>query len=134
MKLPQLHLVAAVLLLAPLSTQVAAQPTSADYERALDINQKDRDLVDHLPGPVHWIEGTDRFVYRRTIPGGYEFVEVNAQTQTSRPAFDHTRLATALSKAMGEEIKPEELPFQDLHLDKDGQTFRFLRGRAFWRC
>ena len=134
MKLPQLHLVAAVLLLAPLPARIAAQPTPADYERALDINQKYHDLVNHLPGQVHWIEGTDRFVYRRTIPGGYEFVEVNAQTQTSKPAFDHRRLAAVLSKAMGEEIKPEELPFQDLHLDKDGQTFRFLRERAFWRC
>ena len=134
MKLPQLHLVAVVLLLAPLPARIAAQPTPADYERALDINQKYHDLVDHLPGQVHWIEGTDRFVYRRTIPGGYEFVEVNAQTQTSKPAFDHRRLAAVLSKAMGEEIKPEELPFQDLHLDKDGQTFRFLRERAFWRC
>ena len=134
MKLPQLHLVAVVLLLAPLPARIAAQPTPADYERALDINQKYHDLVNHLPGQVHWIEGTDRFVYRRTIPGGYEFVEVNAQTQTSKPAFDHRRLAAVLSKAMGEEIKPEELPFQDLHLDKDGQTFRFLRERAFWRC
>ena len=134
LKVPQLHLVAAVLLLAPLPARIAAQPAPADYERALDINQKYHDLVDHLPGPVRWIEGTDRFVYRRAIPGGYEFVEVNAQTQTSRPAFDHTRLAAVLSKAMGEEIKPEELPFQDLRLDKDGKTFRFLRGRAFWRC
>lgn len=127
----QLRLVAAVLLLAPLPVLLAAQPTPANYERALDINRNYRGLVDHLPGPVQWIEATDRFVYRRTVPGGYEFVAVDAQTQIARPAFDHARLAAVLSKALGEEIKPEALPFEELHLEKDGHAFRFLHGRAF---
>ena len=125
---------AAVLLLASVCAGLSAQPAPADYERALDINQKYRSLVDHLPGPVHWMEGTDRFVYRRTIPGGSEFLEVDAETQTTKAAFDPARLAVALSRAMGETIRPEALPFADVAFDRDGHTFHFRHEGAEWRC
>src|ERR1700682_2330612 len=45
----------------------------------------------------NWIEKTNRFWYRREVPNGTEFILVDADKNTSIPAFDHARLATALS-------------------------------------
>ncbi len=80
---------------------LCAQVGPADYERALDLQEKYRNLVVHLPDQVEWIEGTDRFVYRRSIPGGHEFILVDAEKQTQQPAFDHARLAAELTKDLG---------------------------------
>jgi len=127
-------LVAGFLVAGWLSAAAGAQLTPADYERALNIQEKYRGLVQHIPDQVEWIEGTDRFIYRRTISGGHEFVAVDAETQSIKPAFDHARLAGVLSKALGEEIKPEALPFEGLHLEERGTAIKFVHAHALWRC
>jgi hypothetical protein len=50
------------------------------------------------------------------------------------PAFDHTRLAGVLSKALGEPVKPEELPFDRLDLEPGGAALRFMLQHELWRC
>ena len=116
------------------SAVLIAQLGPADYERALNLREKYKGLVNHLPDGVEWIEGSDQFVYRRTIPGGHEFVLVDAEKQSRQPAFDHARLAEALSKALGEPVKPEALPFDRFHMEAGGKAFAFERGREHWRC
>jgi dipeptidyl aminopeptidase/acylaminoacyl peptidase len=113
---------------------MAAGVVPADYDRALNLQDKLKDLVAHLPDHVEWIEGTERFVYRRSIAGGHEFVLVDADKRTSQPAFDHARLAAALSKALGEQVKPEALPFDHFHMDAAGAWMEFMHERATWRC
>jgi dipeptidyl aminopeptidase/acylaminoacyl peptidase len=44
----------------------------------------------------HWIGGTDRFWYRREVPGGIQFTLVDAATGAQAPAFDHAAVAAAL--------------------------------------
>ena len=68
----------------PLSAQ-----TRADYERALALRDTLPGLVLNAPGPASWIGETHRFVYRKSVKGGHEFVMVDADTQQKRPAFDH---------------------------------------------
>src|ERR1035437_5136938 len=116
------------------SPVLCAQVRPADYERALSLQEKYHNLVLHLPDAVEWIQGTNRFVYRRTIPGGREFVLVDAEKQTRQPAFDHARLADALTKALGEPVKPEVLPFDHFHMEATGAALEFERGRDRWRC
>jgi len=126
---------AAILLpMVMLSPILRAQLGPADYERALDLQEKYRNLVLHLPDQVEWIERSDRFVYRRSIPGGHDFVRVDAEKQTQEPAFDHARLAAELSKELGEPVKPEALPLERFHLDAGGAALMFARGRERWRC
>ncbi len=124
----------AIFLLAALPAVGSAQLTPADYNRALDLQQKYRGLVLHMPDRLEWIEGADRLIYRRTTPGGHEFVIVDAETQAIKPAFDHARLATALSKALDEPVKPETLPLEELKLQQDGAALRFVHGDDHWRC
>lgn len=122
------------LFLAAAVVPCTAQLTPADYERALNLRDKYNGLVVHLPDEVKWIEDTDRFVYRRSITGGEEFVVVDADKQTAQPAFDHARLAEALSKAFGIPVKATALPLERYQFVDKGSAIVFVRGRERWRC
>src|SRR5688572_12117064 len=51
---------------------------------------------------AHWFDDGKRFWYRNDLRDKKrEFVLVDAEAGTRRPAFDHQRLAAALSKAAG---------------------------------
>ncbi len=114
---------------------LAAQgPSAADYERGLDVQKKYTGLVLHLPDRPVWIEGSERFVYRRSIAGGHEFLLVDAETRTQQPAFDHARLAAVLSKALHEPVAAQQLPFESLQMERGGSAFVFERGPERWRC
>jgi dipeptidyl aminopeptidase/acylaminoacyl peptidase len=121
-------------LLALLPASLRAQLTPADYERALNLQEKYRGLVQHVPDRLDWIEGSDSFLYRRTVGKGYEFILVDAKAQTAKPAFDHARLAEALSKAIGEPVQATDLPLERPRLENNGTVLRFTRNREPWRC
>src|SRR5690606_27890331 len=92
-----LALLGALLLLVPAG--VRAQGTAADYQRAEGLRERLDGLVVGVAGPPNWIGTSNRFWYRRTAQGGHEYVLVDAATLEKRPAFDHERLARALSAA-----------------------------------
>jgi len=83
--------------LAP-ATAALAQGTAADYERANGLRSKYASLVVDIAGAATWIDNTHHFWYGRLNKGVYEFVLYDADTQQKRPAFDHEKVATALSK------------------------------------
>jgi dipeptidyl aminopeptidase/acylaminoacyl peptidase len=110
------------------------QLTAADFDRALDIQQKYGALVVNLPEPPVWQEGSDTFVYRKTVEGGHAFQLVDAVAQTKQPAFDHEKLAAALSAASGESYKAATLPFARFHFVADKTAIEFIVNGARWRC
>src|SRR4051812_23802270 len=63
----------------------------------------------------HWFDNNTRFWYRNDLRGGAkEFILVDANKGTRGPAFDHKKLAAALSKAAGKEYLAEKLPFDHI--------------------
>ena len=74
----------------------------------------------------HWFLNDSRFWYRNDLPGGAgEFIVVDAEHGSRQPAFDHQKLAAALSKVAGGAVyKPEKLPFENIEFDPDGQSIR----------
>ena len=111
-----------------------AQVTRADYERALSLQKQYDSLVVNLPDPPVWQESADRFVYRKTVEGGHEFMMVDAATLTKQPAFDHAKLAAALSTASGTPYTAVTLPFPRFRfVDKDS-AITFFFENALWRC
>src|SRR5437868_3491707 len=83
----------------------------------------------------HWFAGDERFWYRNDLKGGTkEFVLVDAEAGTRGPAFDHAKLAAALSKAAGKEYAADRLPFDDIEFSDDGNTLRFKAGGKAWTC
>jgi hypothetical protein len=74
---------------------LAAHPNVADHEQALGLRSSWSVLTENVAEPAQWIEGTHRFVYRKTVPGGFQFVVMDAETKQKQPAFDHQRRASA---------------------------------------
>src|SRR5215475_10897575 len=124
-----------LLLLFPASAN--AQGTQADYERATGLREKFQGLVAGAPERANWIEKTSHFWYRKSVKGGYEFVLVDAETLAKKPAFDHEKLAAALSESLpsgDEAITALRLPFNEFNF-VDGERAIELNARGGpWRC
>lgn len=119
---------------AMMPSTVRAQVTLADYDCALNLQEKYKGLVLHLADEAQWIGGTDRFAYRVTVKGGQQFVVVDAETQTRQATFDHARLAETLTKALGEPMKPDALLLKRFKLFDGGATLEFVHEGNYWRC
>lgn len=121
-----------ILILSP--AVAAAQGRLADYERAFGLREKLEGLAANLPERAHWIEGTTRFWYRKAVKGGHEFVMVDAAAPAKQPAFDHARLAAALSEASGQKYTALKLPFFELTFVEKGGAIEFDAGESRWRA
>ena len=115
--------------------RLAAQGKQEDYERAQQF----------LPGNLrhvlyiadvnpHWIQKTSRFWYRKSSPSGNEFILVDSERDAAGPAFDHARLAAALSHANKQEYSSSDLPFREFEFADDGKAIRFSLDGAEWTC
>ena len=124
----------AALSLSLLATIAYSQGTLADYERAFGLRDKLQGKAVNLPERANWIEKTSRFWYRKSVVGGSEFVLVDAETLAKRSAFDHERLATALSAAANEKYSALKLPFQEISFVDGEKAIEFNIGEARWRC
>ncbi len=113
---------------------VAAQGTAADYARAEQLATRWDGLVVNAPGPATWVAGSHRFWYRKSVKGGYEFELVDADAHTKGVAFDHARLAAALSTASGRTHAALALPFSTMTFAGDGGSIEFAADSASWRC
>ncbi|MBL8265976.1 S9 family peptidase [Steroidobacter sp.] len=75
--------------------------------------------------------GPDTFWYRSQTVDGHIFQRVDARRQSQAPAFDHERLASALSSLVGVRLDPKQLPFDRLSWSKDGRTLQVgYQGKA----
>jgi dipeptidyl aminopeptidase/acylaminoacyl peptidase len=93
------------------ASALLGQGTLADYDRAQGLQAKARGLVVNTPGPITWIGQSDHFWYWRSVKGGTEFLLGDASLPSKRLAFDHDKLAAAISAATGHTYKGLALPF-----------------------
>ena len=63
-----------------------------------------------------------------------EFILVNAEKGTRQPAFDHQKLADALSEATEQEYKADQLPFDSIVFVDNGKKIQFSVGQNTWEC
>src|SRR5262245_41423206 len=107
--------------------------TPADYQRAEKaMTYNTAPLVYGSGVRPNWLPD-ERFWYRVTTPEGAEFVLVDPAKGTRAPAFDHVKLAAALSSAAGRTIEAKALPFQEIEFTPDGQSVIVQAGGRF-RC
>jgi dipeptidyl-peptidase 4 len=105
---------------------LSAQGTRADYERAEQfLGQNSRLLVAGATVTPVWLPNSDRFWYRNNTGSGSEFVSYDPATQAKRPAFDHARLAAALSIANDTAYEPSKLPFQTFEFVANASSIKF---------
>jgi hypothetical protein len=83
----------------------------------------------------HWFADNKCFWYRNDLSGNTkEFILVNPERGTREVAFDHQKLAAALSEETGAEYKAKQLPFDGIFLSDDGNILRFMVAETSWQC
>ncbi|HEX6938088.1 MAG TPA: prolyl oligopeptidase family serine peptidase [Longimicrobiales bacterium] len=112
----------------------AAQGTPEDYRRAATLRERLAGLTIGVAEAPHWIEGSHRFWYRKSVRGGHEFVLVDAATLERRPPFDHGRLAAALSAETGEAYTATTLPFETFRYAGGEEAIEVEAAGSVWRC
>ena len=94
-----------------LPSMIWAQGTLADYQRGEGLRGRSQGLVVNTPGPPNWIGGADHFWYTKTVKSGTEFILVDAESGTRKPAFNQQKLAIAISSVTGHQYAGLALPF-----------------------
>jgi dienelactone hydrolase len=83
----------------------------------------------------HWFATNSQFWYRNDLPAkSKEFILVNAEKGTRARAFDHEKLAKALSTASGKEFSGAKLPFETIEFIGEGKAVRFEAAEKTWKC
>jgi dipeptidyl aminopeptidase/acylaminoacyl peptidase len=106
------------------------QGTLDDYQRAHDLRAKAADLVVNVPGPAHWIGDEHRFWYTKTVKGGNDYVLVDADARTKKPAFDQTKLAASISQVTGHSYTSVTLPFEPVPTRRGGRPETGIRRKT----
>lgn len=134
LKLAALLFLLAVPGIAQETTNAQSALTAADYARAEKwMGYNTNPLVFRAGVRPVW-QGDGRFWYRLTTAEGTEFVSVDSVSGTKTPAFDHAKLAAALSTAANGKWDAHHLPFTDFELSADGQTISVFAQRRRWKC
>lgn len=82
----------------------------------------------------HFIGLTDRFWYKNDSRSGKDFVLVDPARNIQQPAFDHARLASALSAATGVTCSAGNLPFNSIDFVMNGRAILFDIDKTRWTC
>jgi dipeptidyl-peptidase 4 len=107
--------------------------TAAEYARAEKfMGYNTTPLVLRSGVRPTWL-ADERFWYRVTTAEGSEFVLVDPAKGTRGPAFDHAKVAAALSSASGRTYTAAALPFQEIEYSADGRSISFQAGGR-WQC
>src|ERR1017187_3167358 len=107
--------------------------TADDYSRAEKFMGGGMGALVYRSGVRPLWLADERFWYRNTTAEGSEFVLVDPLKGTREPAFDHARLAAALSTASGAKYDGAHLPFQVFTLSTDSLSVSFTGGDKYWK-
>ncbi|MBM3496869.1 MAG: hypothetical protein FJX72_21495, partial [Armatimonadetes bacterium] len=115
--------IAAIILCAVAGVASSGQGRKADYQRADGLRTLTQNKVFRTRVQPNWFDSDNRFWYRvDTGPGTQEFVLVDAEAGKRAPAFDHSRVAAALAKAVGKPAKADQLPLRGGRFAADGRS------------
>ncbi|TCC45096.1 S9 family peptidase [Kribbella capetownensis] len=109
--------------------------TTQDYQAAEQLLRRPARPGELVVGDKvrpQWIDGGARVWYAVSNGAGKRFVLVDPEAGTREPAFDHARLAAALTAVSGQEVDPESLPFMGIALA--GNAVEFDAFGEYWRC
>lgn len=118
-----------------LPVRSVTQINSEDYARAEQFLPRNvRKLLYKMDVSPHWIEKTECFWYKLDTKKGKEFIRVEPITNIRRPAFDHDKLAAALSRASHSAYEPYQLPFDTITFVNGDSGVQFQADKATWKC
>jgi dipeptidyl aminopeptidase/acylaminoacyl peptidase len=107
----------------------------AAYKRAGELAARTKGKVFKATITPHWFDNNTRFWYRNDLRGdAKEFILVDVASGKRGPAFDHPKLAAALSTAAAKEYQADRLPFSSIEFTNGAQAVRFRAGGSTWEC
>jgi dipeptidyl aminopeptidase/acylaminoacyl peptidase len=111
------------------------QDLRAAYERAHKMNALAKGHVFKATVAPQWFRDKAGFWYRNDLRGGgKEFLIVDAERGTRTPAFDHKRMAEALTKATGTTYQADKLPFDVLKFVDEYKAVEVTAAGYQWKC
>jgi dipeptidyl-peptidase 4 len=118
--------VAAAAVCLSLAAPAQAQGRREDYARAQKfLTEEIKKIAYDGQVDAHWLTGTTRFWYLKDALESKEFLVVDAASGSKTPAFDHQRLAAALSTVAGRRYEARALPFSYVQFGNGGKTVAF---------
>ena len=103
-----------------------SQGTYEDYQRAEKFLHFNVDkLVQNLYLNPNWIDNTNNFWFKTELETGYRFMLVLPEENKVSQAFNHQKLANALSKELNKNINPDSLPFSKIKFKDNLKTVTF---------
>lgn len=109
--------------------------TEEDYKRAEQFLWSNvGDLVHRSNVNPHWVDEAPAFWYELDTRRGTEYVVVNAEKTKKQPFFDHEALAENLSELLDKEIKPHDLPLDELEWNYTENSISFRAQNTTWKA
>ncbi len=121
--------------LTTITTQEPAfsQGTQADYARADAFAGRMQGKVLRDRVEPQWFADGSKFWYRVDLgAGAREFVLVDTEAGTRSPAFDHPRLARALTDRLGRDFEADRLPIHRIVVSDDARLVGFATQGLNW--
>jgi dipeptidyl aminopeptidase/acylaminoacyl peptidase len=136
--MPRNLLITSILVSASIASTLEGQAnelTATDYNRAEQfLGWNAEKLTRGLQVSPTWLEG-DRFWYRTRVLDGHQFILVDPNARQRTPAFDHDRLAAALSVAADTSYVGGKLPFTTFEFVNGDRSIQFHTGDSIrWSC
>ena len=117
---------------APAAAQQVSESAYARAEQFLPWNASK--LISGDQVTPEFFDG-DRFWYRSRTASGHEFIVVDPAARSLASAFDHARLAAALSVAADTAYEGRTLPFDEFDFVNGGGAIRFqVADSVQWTC
>jgi hypothetical protein len=82
----------------------------------------------------NWFGNTRGFGIANDLRDGEGVCAGGCGGGTRKAAFDHEKLAAALSSASGKQISAERFPFDSIDFIDNDQALRFSVGEVWWKC
>ena len=107
--------------------------TDKDYERAEKfMSYYTESYIDKGGLKPNWL-AADRFWYQTTSLKGTEFILVNPAKRIKTAAFDHQKMAVALSAAAGKTHQANKLPITAINYTDDGKLITITADGNRWK-
>ena len=114
-------------------------PSSAEvyesYQRAEKLDTLLKKSVFKSYVVPHWQPGRNMFWYQNRLKDNVnEYWLVDAQTGSKIRAFDHNKMAAALTKASGKEHQSGQLSLNELVYSSDHRKVKVKEGESWYEC
>jgi dienelactone hydrolase len=123
-----------MLLASVLATTAVAAPDAAAIRRSVSLRDDWMYLTRDVAEPATWSHNGKRFHYRKTVEGGFAFVEVELRSLERRAPFDATKLAAALGEATGQSYQALRLPFETFDYADENRAITLNVTGEPWTC